>query len=174
MFLAAESFPGFFHAGVRGFSLGGWGRLLPQWNYNYLSCLSNSSTSRTRLAGAHTPIGSGEVRRNLTACLAITQHSEVAHHPATAKVRLPTKASYERKWEGSGVWCRNKCWYSGSGVCVHLSAWVWETFEKGSRVCGALLSLLTHSEVSLSSPKVTFGGWVFCMRMQELRKPTDI
>lgn len=65
MFLAAEPFLGFVHAGVRGFSLGGWRRLPPHWNYNYLSCLSNSSTSRTRLAGAHTPIGSGEVRRNL-------------------------------------------------------------------------------------------------------------
>lgn len=39
---------------------------------------------------------------------------------------------------------------------------------------GHFLSLLTHSEDSLSSPKVTFGGCVFCMRMRRLRKPTDI
>lgn len=54
---------------------------------------------------------------------------------------------------------------------VHLSARVWEPFEKGSHVRGALLSLLTHSEDSLSSPKVTFGGCVFRMRVCRLRKP---
>lgn len=97
VFLAAEPFPGFSHAGVRGFSLGGWQRLPPHWNYNYLSCPSNSSASTARLAGAPTPIGSGEVRRNLTVRLDISQHSDVAPHPVTAKVPLPTKAPYERK-----------------------------------------------------------------------------
>lgn len=128
MFLAAEPFPGFVHAGVRGFSLGGGRRLPPHWNYNYLSCLSNSSASTSRLAGVHTPIGSGEVRGNLTVCMDISQHSEAAHHPVTAKVPLATKAACERKWEGSGVWGINKRWYSGSAAC--LSAWVWEPFEK--------------------------------------------
>lgn len=173
MFLAAEAFPGFVHAGVRGFSLGGWRRLPPRWNYNYLSCLSNSSASRTRLAGAHTPIGSGEVRRNLTVCLDITQHSEAAHHPVTSSA-----ANKGTLWEEMRrFWCvmhKQTLIFRLWCVYVHLSAWVWEPFEQGWRVCGALLSLLTHSEDSLSSPKVTFGGCVFRMRMRRLRKPTDI
>lgn len=94
MFLAAEPFPGLVHAGVGED---------PAWEvgegYRHTGTIitsavcQNSSASRSRLAGAHTPIGSGEVGRNLAACLDITQHSEAAHHRVTAKSSAANKGA---------------------------------------------------------------------------------
>lgn len=172
VFLAAEPFPGFVHAGVRGFSPGGWQRLPPHWNYNYLSCLSNSSASTTSLAGAHTPIGSGEVRRNL--CVWI--------FPSTLRLLIilsrPKFCCQQRhRLRGNEkVLVCDTLTKVDIPARVHVRAWFcWSlgVFERGSRVRGALLSPLTQSEDSLSLPKVTFGGCVFCMRPRRLRKPTD-
>lgn len=62
--MALASFLGFINASVPRFSLRGCAGVLPPWNYNYLSCLSNSSMSTHMQAGTHTHKDTCEVSRN--------------------------------------------------------------------------------------------------------------
>lgn len=154
--------------------------LLPLWNYNYLSCPSNSSTSTHMHAGTHTHIDSCEVSGNVIVCLNLLL---IYRHTAASAILLcvgvpilvPTKAVLwvTKKRIICCAMCECVLIFVFLFVFVHLSAWFLGL--------GGILTCLWGSVVSADSFVRFF--WVtrghllrcaFCMWTRRLRKPTDI